>query len=324
MKITRILLTLTLVLTMAMSLASCEVIDSGVQGLIDEATAQLNQTIESLEATKTELENAKATLENAKTELEAAKSALEGEKEALEGEKAALEDRIEGLLNCAKGEHDMKLTPNEDGTHTDSCLYCERTKTENCAFVDYVDNGDGSYTATCPTCGNTHTSDSSVLFVVVMTEAELAGAVKTDGARIKLGADIELSGYIIISNTVEIDLAGHSVSTNDPSINEFFVYGTLYIYDSVGGGSVENGFNTYEDTYLKIGTIGLAYQAAFGTEGTIDLSEYRGGEIMIYAGFFTDIILGEGYCFYYETVDDVIPDFEGAKEAGWVRIVPTN
>lgn len=317
MKITRILLTLTLVLTMAMSLASCEVIDANVQGLIDEATAQLNQTIESLEATKTELENAKATLEKAKTELEAAKSALEGEK-------AALEDKIEGLLNCVEGEHDMKLTPNGDGTHTEACLYCEYSKTQNCTFLDYVDNGDGSYTATCPTCGNTHTSDSSVLYVVVMTEAELNDAVKTDGARIRLGSDIDLSGYIIISNTVEIDLAGHSVSTNDPSINEFFVYGTLYIYDSVGGGSVENGFNTYEDTYLKIGTIGLAYQAAFGTEGTIDLSEYRGGEIMIYAGFFTDIILGEGYCFYYETVDDVIPDFEGAKEAGWVRIVPTD
>ena len=326
MKITRILLTLTLVLTMAMSLASCEVIDANVQGLIDEATAQLNQTIESLEATKTELENAKATLEKAKTELEAAKSALEGEKEALEGEKAALEDRIEGLLNCATGEHDMKLTPNEDGTHTDSCLYCEYSKTQNCTFLDYVDNGDGSFTATCPTCNNTNTVDASQLFVVVRSEDELREAARVDGTKIRLGADIDVLDCIYIDDNtyVEIDMAGYSINCDDPSLNEFFVYGSLRIYDSVGGSSITNGFNTYDGTYLKVGNIKLKYYDPIGMKGTIDLSEYRGGELKMYVADFTDLIIPEGYSFYQELADEVIPAFAAAKEAGWVRIVPTN
>lgn len=326
MKITRILLTLTLVLTMAMSLASCEVIDANVQGLIDEATAQLNQTIESLEATKTELENAKATLEKAKTELEAAKSALEGEKEALEGENAALEDRIERLLRCVEGDHDMELTPNGDGTHTEACLYCESSTTQNCTFLDYVDNGDGSFAATCPTCNNTNTVDASQLFVVVRSEDELREAARVDGTKIRLGADIDVLDCIYIDDNtyVEIDMAGYSINCDDPSLNEFFVYGSLRIYDSVGGSSITNGFNTYDGTYLKVGNIKLKYYDPIGMKGTIDLSEYRGGELKMYVADFTDLIIPEGYSFYQEIDDEVIPDFAAAKEAGWVRIVPTN
>jgi hypothetical protein len=324
MKITRILLTLTLVLTIAMSLASCEVIGSDVQGLIDEATAQLNQTIESLEATKTELEGAKATLENAKAELENAKAALEGEKARLEGENAALEDRIERLLRCVEGDHDMELTPNADGTHTEACLYCESSTTQNCTFLDYVDNGDGSFTATCPTCNNTNTVDGSQLFVVVRTEDELREAASVDGTKIRLGADIDVLDCIYVDDNtyVEIDMAGYSINCDDPSLNEFFVYGSLRIYDSVGGSSITNGFNTYDGTYLKVGNIKLKREDPIGMEGTIDLSEYRGGELKMYVEYFTDLIIPEGYVIVDELYENPTTDFSDAVDYGWIILTP--
>lgn len=315
MKLTKFILSLVLVLTMAISLASCDELEAQVQNAIDEATAPLTDTIEALEATKTELENAKATLEAAKTELENAKAQLEDEK-------VALENRIEGLLDCAEGKHDMTIIANSDGSHTNICSYCELGKTESCNFLDYVDNGDGSYTATCPTCGNTHTGDSSILFVVVTTEDELNSATNTDGAKVKLGADIDLADCIHIDYSVQIDLAGHSINTNDPSVNEFFVFGSLYIFDSVGGGSVGNGFNTYEETFLKIGDINISPDNPIGTDGTIDLSEYRGGELTLYVGYFADLILPEGYLMYDEMRNYVLADFEAAKEEAWIIISP--
>jgi hypothetical protein len=211
-------------------------------------------------------------------------------------------------------------------THTETCSYCEFYETVRCEFPDYVDNGDGSYTATCPTCNNTDTVDASQLFVIVRTEDELREAASVDGTKIRLGADIDVLDCIYVDDNtyVEIDMAGYSINCDDPSLNEFFVYGSLRIYDSVGGSSITNGFNTYDGTYLKVGNIKLKYYDPIGMKGTIDLSEYRGGELKMYVADFTDLIIPEGYGFYQEIDDEVIPDFEAAKEAGWVRIVPTN
>ena len=87
----KIIITLFLVLAMALSLASCDVVAGEVDKLVTEATAPLVETIESLEETKTELENAKATLETAKATLEEAKTKLEAEKATLEEAKTKLE-----------------------------------------------------------------------------------------------------------------------------------------------------------------------------------------------------------------------------------------
>lgn len=105
----------------------------------------------------------------------------------------------------------------------------------------------------------------------VSTADDLKTAVQTDGANIKLTADIELSSYLNINNnrTVTIDLNGHTLSRNLTSVNInghviWIKSGKLYIKDSSGnnsgklsGGHALNGGGIYNSgtLYFQGGTV---------------------------------------------------------------------
>ena len=104
----------------------------------------------------------------------------------------------------------------------------------------------------------------------VSTADDLKTAVQTDGANIKLMADIELSSYLNInSRTITIDLNGKTLSRNLESagMNGHVIWiksGTLYLKDSSGdnsgkisGGKAHNGGGIYNSgtLYFQGGTI---------------------------------------------------------------------
>lgn len=208
-------------------------------------------------------------------------------------------------INCLKDIHTGKnYTVNSDGTHSYTCDGCQTPVTKAHLF-----NQENK----CA-CG----------LVRVTTEEELRAALRVDGGKIILGADIITAGCIHVSYSSEIDMAGYDITSTDETSNELWVYGSLKIYDSVGGSSIKKGFNTYDGAYLEIGNVTIPQDDPFGMEGTVNMTGYKGAEIKSYVAYITDITLPEGYVFYDELKENILPDFASAKEDGWVYITPVS
>ncbi len=96
-------------------------------GTLTAENAALNAMVTELEASITAKDTEIANLNSSIATLTAEKQALTNKVSELEKENKELEDRVENLLNCARGNHEPIYTANADGlTHSATCCqHCD-------------------------------------------------------------------------------------------------------------------------------------------------------------------------------------------------------
>jgi len=159
--------------------------------------------------------------------------------------------------------------------------------------------------------------------VYTVTTAEELIAQANIGGRIELGADIMVPDGVDIrvGNTVEVDLAGYSLTSSRDSCSAFWVYGDLKLYDSVGTGILYPHISIYEGGILRLGTVRIdcLTKPINFNGGALDLTDYEGEEMYLFAADVEDIILGEGYAFY-TTNGELIEDIHSVVGIEWFYI----
>ena len=146
------------------------------------------------------------------------------------------------------------------------------------------------------------------------------------GGKVKLASDITFEDELLAYADVELDLAGYKLIATD----EFYllhVYSDLFtITDSVGTSSVDYCIIETNGGIMKIKSNvkfdGGDFPSIMGY-GNIDLSEYTGENLYIYASIMDGIILPEGYEFYDHT-GKIISDYNAVKHTGSIWIKPDN
>ena len=159
-------------------------------------------------------------------------------------------------------------------------------------------------------------------YMLVSDAEDLKLAIEL-GGMIRLANDIESIDGFQITGDVLIDLAGYDLKVTGDTDPTFWIYGTCVLTDSVGGSRLYkrilvNGGTLSLEGAIEIEEVDLKLN---GT-GTVDLSDYTGGEIYLYAGNFENIILPEGYAFYDYSSSSETTDFAIAKEYGHCYIRP--
>lgn len=340
MKLTKILLTLTLVLAVAFTFVGCE----DLTAAIEDATAPLKESIAELEAVKTELETAKATLETAKAELEAAKEKLEAEKAKLEADKATLEAEkaelnatvaeLETKINCLEGNHvwdgESSIEYDWNGAKTEciAIFPCAECDSYGSALSLEVTEQDGLYTATFDNGIPSNTTDG-IDWIVVTTEDELISAVNRGGAVI-FGADITcVTEGLYVMNNMLINMNGYDLTVTADGYSTVAVYdSTVEIFSSVDGSELigSNGIdvNTSEGklTVRNVEVVADGEYSDVEVMGCVDISEMIFDEIYVYVyEGALEFIIPDGYAIYrgdgslIETLDEAI-------ETGHVYVKP--
>lgn len=138
-------------------------------------------------------------------------------------------------------------------------------------------------------------------YMLVKTEEELQAALAY-GGRVRLGADIVGTNYIVITTPMLFDFAGHSLTFDESSVPyniEVSLHDCTFI-DSVGGSYTNYRIVSYSCLVKIQGDISFNEEdCAIIGSGSFDLSEYTGGELLAYRNLSTfDVILPEGYAFY--------------------------
>ena len=333
MKLTKILLTLTLVLAVAFTFVGCE----DLTAAIEDATAPLKESIAELEAVKTELETAKATLETAKAELEAAKEKLEAEKATLEAEKAELNATVAELetkINCLEGNHvwdgESRVEYDWNGTKT-QCIAifpCAECDSYGSALSLEVTEQDGLYTATFDNGIPSNTTDG-IDWILVTTADELISAGNRGGAVI-FGADITcVNEGLYIMNNMLINMNGYDLTVTADGYSTVAVYdSTVEIFSSVDGSELigSNGIdvNTPEGKLIvrNVEVVADGEYSDVEVMGCVDISEMIFDEIYVYVyEGAVEFIIPDGYAIYrgdgtlIETLDEAI-------ETGHVYVKP--
>ena len=333
MKLTKILLTLTLVLAVAFTFVGCE----DLTAAIEDATAPLKESIAELEAVKTELETAKATLETAKAELEAAKEKLEAEKATLEAEKAELNatvSELETKINCLEGNHvwdgesSVEYDWNNAKTECIAIFPCAECESYGSALSLEVTEQDGLYTATFDNGIPSNTTDG-IDWIVVTNENELISAGNRGGAVI-FGADITcVNEGLYIMNNMLINMNGYDLTVTADGYSTVAVYdSTVEIFSSVDGSELigSNGIdvNTSEGklTVRNVEVVADGEYSDVEVMGCVDISEMIFNEIYVYVyEGAVEFIIPDGYAIYrgdgslIETLDEAI-------ETGHVYVKP--
>jgi len=333
MKLTKILLTLTLVLAVAFTFVGCE----DLTAAIDDATAPLKESIAELEAVKTELETAKATLETAKAELEAAKERLEAEKAKLEAEKAELNATVAELetkINCLEGNHvwdgesSVEYDWNNAKTECIAIFPCAECEDYGSALSLEVTEQDGLYTATFDNGIPSNTTDG-IDWIVVTNEDELISAGNRGGAVI-FGADITcVNEGLYIMNNMLINMNGYDLTVTADGYSTVAVYdSTVEIFSSVDGSELigSNGIdvNTSEGklTVRNVAVVADGEYSDVEVMGCVDISEMIFDEIYVYVyEGAVEFIIPDGYAIYRGD-GSLIETLDEAVEVGHVYVKP--
>ena len=159
-------------------------------------------------------------------------------------------------------------------------------------------------------------------YMLVSDAEELKLAIEL-GGMIRLANDIEsIDGFQIISDVL-IDLAGHDLKVTDDTNPTFWIYSSCVLTDSVGGSRLYKKILVNRGTLSLEGAIEIEeVDIKLNGSGTVDLSNYTGGEIYLYISNFENIILPEGYAFYEYSGSGETTDFAIAKEYGHGYIRP--
>lgn len=149
-------------------------------------------------------------------------------------------------------------------------------------------------------------------WVTVTTAEELRAAVSA-GGKIRFGADIESEiGYDLHNDTI-IDLAGYDLKVTGDYQCTFWSYANFEVTDTVGGSILYNLVSVNGGTLKFSGAIQFEYsEYAINGSGILDLSEYTGDELYIYAEYFGGLILPDGYALY-DGDGELIPDLDVAN-----------
>ena len=159
-------------------------------------------------------------------------------------------------------------------------------------------------------------------WTVVTTADELMAAAEK-GGKIKFGGDIESQKGVLLYKDTVIDLAGYDLIVTGEGENAFWNSNNVEIFDSVGGSVIYPTNYISGGTFKFIGNISIEndYYPEFNGWGSLDLSEYTGDELYVYAGDLENIVISDGYAFY-DSGNNKLSDFAAAKEEGYVYIRP--
>jgi len=159
-------------------------------------------------------------------------------------------------------------------------------------------------------------------YTVVRNVAELEVALNS-GGKIRLGANIEKEKSCEIYKETVVDLAGYDLIVTGEYQASFLLFENCELIDSVGGSKLYKNIRINKGILKFRGNIVIeSTNVHFSGSGTLDLSNYTGGELYVYATHLEDVILPEGYAFYDSVSGEKLADLEAARAVAYVDIRP--
>ena len=188
---------------------------------------------------------------------------------------------------------------------------------KDCGFV-YVRPTESVDPGTEPEIGG-----DSEGYTLVSSAEELSKAME-NGGKIRLLADIESATGFDVNEETVIDLAGYDIKVTGEGEGTFYCHTSLTLTDSVGGSVLFRSVTMNNGTLTLSGAIFFDYMYnAIELYTTLDLSGYTGEELSVYVYSTAEaLILPEGYSIYSE-LGLLLPDFDSAKDYGYVYVRPT-